>query len=193
MRIQPCAVRSGERCVPVDADRCVDVCIQPSTVVINERVSDDLCYRMPAAVPYTGPGVRAQGLSRPKISKKSRPSSTKGTQLPSAPQKRSRGKGFQPGPVILTGAHGVRMEVLEGCQEVVEDKGNARELAMWDNMGEGAKLAHVVGGKTWAGEAVEKGWREVAARVWVQSGQEVLDYFERANEGFEEEVRGLLG
>ena len=60
------------------------------------------------------------------------------------------------------------MEVSEGCQEVVEDKGNARALAMWDNMGEEAKLMHVVGGKTWAGEAVEKGWREVAARVWVQ-------------------------
>ena len=89
--------------------------------------------------------------------------------------------------------HGVRLEVLERCQEVVEDKGNARELAMWDNMGEEAKLAHVVGGKTWAGEAVEKGWREVAAGMWVQSGQEVLNYFERANKGFEGEVRGLLG
>ena len=51
----------------------------------------------------------------------------------------------------------------------------------------------MAGGKTRAGEAVEKAWREVAARVRVQSGQGVLDYFERANKGFEGEVWGLLG
>ena len=60
---------------------------------------------MPAGTPYSGTGVRAQGLSRPKISKsqsrlKSQPANIKCMKQPSARQKRSRGKGFQPGPLL---------------------------------------------------------------------------------------------
>ena len=62
---------------------------------------------MPAGTPYSGPGVRAQGLSRPRpnISKSRSSYKSSKSQPPniaaSAPQKRSRGKGFQPGPLLL--------------------------------------------------------------------------------------------
>ena len=62
---------------------------------------------MPAGTPYSGPGVRAQGLSRPRphISKSRSSSKSSKSQLPniaaSAPQRRSRGKEFQPGPLLL--------------------------------------------------------------------------------------------